>query len=87
VGPGGLNEGDERMQGEDVRYRVVMNDEEQYSIWPADRENAPGWRDEGFAGSREQCLDHIEKVWHDMRPLSLRKKMGRTDPGGRSIAP
>ncbi len=64
------------MQGTDGTYRVVINDEEQYSIWPVGRENAPGWRDEGFTGSKEQCLDHIEQVWHDMRPLSLRRKMG-----------
>lgn len=56
-------------------YKVVMNQEDQYSIWPADRENAPGWRDEGKQGTRQDCLDHIKAVWTDMRPLSLRKKM------------
>jgi MbtH protein len=56
-------------------YKVVMNHEEQYSIWPADRDNAPGWRDEGKRGTRQDCLDHIKAVWTDMRPLSLRKKM------------
>lgn len=59
----------------DTVFKVVLNDEEQYSIWPADRENAPGWRDEGTRGTREACLDHIEKVWTDMRPLSLRRQM------------
>ncbi len=61
---------------EDTReYKVVINHEEQYSIWFADRENALGWKDEGFKGSKQECLDHIEEVWTDMRPLSLRKKM------------
>ncbi len=57
------------------RYKVVVNDEEQYSIWPADRENALGWKDEGTQGTKQDCLDHIEEIWTDMRPLSLRKKM------------
>jgi MbtH protein len=56
-------------------YRVVVNHEEQYSIWPLERENAPGWRDAGKIGSKQECLAHIEEVWTDMRPLSLRKRM------------
>lgn len=56
-------------------YRVVMNDEQQYSIWPADRANAPGWRDEGMVGTREECLAHVDRVWTDMRPASLRASM------------
>ncbi len=56
-------------------YKVVVNHEEQYSIWPADRENALGWKDEGTTGTKEECLAHIKEVWTDMRPLSLRKKM------------
>lgn len=56
-------------------YKVVLNHEEQYSIWPAGRENAAGWRDEGTTGTREECLAHIEEVWTDMRPLSLRNRM------------
>lgn len=58
-----------------TRYKVVLNHEEQYSIWPADRENAPGWRDAGASGTRAECLDYIERVWTDMRPLSLRRQM------------
>jgi len=61
--------------GDNTVYRVVVNNEEQYSIWPADRENPLGWRDVGISGSKEECLAYIEKVWTDMRPLSLRKKM------------
>jgi MbtH protein len=55
-------------------YKVVVNHEDQYSIWPADRENAPGWRDAGRSGSKQECLDHIKSVWTDMRPLSLRSR-------------
>jgi MbtH protein len=56
-------------------YKVVVNHEEQYSIWPADRENPLGWRDEGCSGNKATCLARIEEVWTDMRPLSLRRKM------------
>ena len=56
-------------------YRVVINHEGQYSIWPADRENPLGWNDAGKSGTRQECLDYIKEVWTDMRPLSLRKKM------------
>ncbi len=62
-------------EDDDRRYKVVINHEEQYSIWPVDRENPRGWKDAGFEGTRQECLDHIEEVWTDMRPLSLRKKM------------
>lgn len=60
---------------DDTVYKVVINHEEQYSIWPADRENPLGWKDVGKEGSKQECLDYIEEVWTDMRPLSLRKKM------------
>lgn len=61
-------------EDEDKRtYKVVVNHEEQYSIWLADRPNAPGWRDEGKQGSKAECLAHIGEVWTDMRPLSLRR--------------
>ncbi len=56
-------------------YKVVVNHEEQYSIWPADRENALGWNDAGKSGTRDECLAYIKEVWTDMRPLSLRQKM------------
>ena len=59
----------------DPLYKVVVNQEEQYSIWPADRENAPGWRDAGVTGTKAECLAHIREVWTDMRPLSLRRRM------------
>jgi len=67
-------------------YKVVINHEEQYSIWQADRENPLGWKDAGKQGTKQECLDHIEEVWTDMRPLSLRKKMEedarRAEKGG-----
>ena len=56
-------------------YKVVINHEEQYSIWPEDRENPLGWKDVGKSGNKEEVLAYIEEVWTDMRPLSLRKKM------------
>jgi MbtH protein len=56
-------------------YKVVVNHEEQYSIWPVDRENPLGWNDAGKTGPKAECLAHIKEVWVDMRPLSLRKKM------------
>jgi MbtH protein len=62
-------------QEDTTTYKVVMNHEEQYSIWPADRENPLGWRDAGKSGPKPQCLAYIKEVWTDMRPLSLRKKM------------
>ena len=65
-----------RNEQEDLTvYKVVMNHEEQYSIWPVDRENALGWSDAGKQGSKSECLEYIEQVWTDMRPLSLRKQM------------
>jgi MbtH protein len=58
-----------------VEYKVVVNHEEQYSIWPSHRDNPPGWTDAGKRGSRRECLDHINTVWTDMRPKSLREQM------------
>jgi MbtH protein len=56
-------------------YKVVVNHEEQYSIWPEHRENPLGWNDVGKTGLKAECLAYIKEVWTDMRPLSLRKKM------------
>ncbi len=58
-----------------ARYRVVVNHEEQHSIWPADRPAPAGWRDEGTSGTRAECLRRIEDVWTDIRPLSLRVRI------------
>lgn len=56
-----------------TRYRVVVNHEEQFSIWPADRENPHGWTEAGPVGRKSECLAWIEAHWTDMRPLSLRR--------------
>lgn len=60
----------------DTPYQVVANDEEQFSIWPVDRAVPPGWHTVGKEGSKADCLAHIETVWTDMRPLSLRRAQG-----------
>ena len=62
-------------------YKVVVNHEVQYSIWPADKANALGWTDAGKNGTKAECLAYIKEVWTDMRPLSLRKKMEETARG------
>lgn len=61
--------------GDNRIHAVVVNHEEQYSIWPADRELPLGWRNAGKTGSKEECLAYIDEVWTDMRPLSLRRAM------------
>ncbi|TKC98579.1 MbtH family protein [Polyangium fumosum] len=63
------------MSEDSSEYLVVVNHEEQYSIWPALREIPAGWRDAGKLGSKQECLAYIEEVWTDMRPRSLREKM------------
>lgn len=61
---------------EDTRtYTVVVNEEEQYSIWLADRQCPAGWREVGKSGSKADCLSYVEEVWTDMRPLSLRRQI------------
>ena len=62
-------------QEDNTIYKVVVNHEEQYSIWFADRETPLGWREVGKTGPKAECLAYIKEVWTDMRPLSLRKKM------------
>jgi MbtH protein len=57
------------------RYHVVVNDEEQYSIWPYVKQIPDGWREAGFDGPKDECLHHIDQVWTDMRPRSLRERM------------
>jgi MbtH protein len=56
-------------------YMVVVNHEEQYSIWPDYREIPKGWRNAGKSGTKDECLTYINEVWTDMRPLSLRNRM------------
>jgi MbtH protein len=56
-----------------THYRVVVNEEEQYALWPAVKDIPAGWRDTGEVGPKEQTLSYVERVWTDMRPLSLRR--------------
>ncbi|MGV9943194.1 MbtH family protein [Streptomyces sp. NPDC003401] len=67
----------------DKTYRVVVNHEEQYSIWDAHRRTPAGWRSSGFTGDRQQCLDHIAEIWTDMRPLSIRGEQPPAPTGTR----
>ncbi|MBN6100555.1 MbtH family NRPS accessory protein [Xanthomonas sp. CFBP 8703] len=60
---------------DDRIYVVVVNHEEQYSIWPEGKEIPLGWRDAGKQGKKDECLEYIKEVWTDMRPLSLRQRM------------
>jgi MbtH protein len=62
---------------ETIEYFVVVNDEEQYSIWPAERELPKGWNAVGPPRSRQECLDYVEQVWTDMRPKSVREATAR----------
>lgn len=62
-----------------ITYHVVVNHEEQYSIWPDYKQIPGGWRMAGKTGSKDECLAYIKEVWTDMRPLSLRKQMAQTE--------
>jgi MbtH protein len=63
-------------EGEDTRtYTVLVNDEEQYSLWLAELSVPAGWRPAGKTGTKSECLDYVRSVWTDMRPLSLRRAM------------
>lgn len=63
----------------ETQYDVVVNDEEQYSIWPTTGGIPAGWRSVGVRGTKDRCLEHIAQVWTDMRPLSLRNRMDATE--------
>ena len=60
-------------------FLVVRNDEEQYSIWPADRELPAGWEQAGPRAARSACLAYIEENWSDIRPLSVRRRLAEQD--------
>ena len=72
---------------DDTIYEVVVNHEEQYSIWPADLDPVAGWRNVGQRGTEAECLAYIDQVWTDMRPLSLRRQMDGVPSGVPSGAP
>lgn len=65
----------QKEEQDQTTYKVVVNHEEQYSIWFIERQNPAGWSDVGKSGPKEECLAYIKEVWTDMRPLSLRKKL------------
>lgn len=65
------------MNGDGDCYIVVVNDEEQHSVWSAGRELPVGWRDAGVSGTKQRCLEHIGRVWPDVRPKSLRDRVAR----------
>ena len=64
-------------------YIVLINHEEQYSLWPKHKAIPPGWQDVGMEGTREKCSQYVDEAWTDMRPKSLREKMdgAHRDPG------
>ncbi len=64
-----------RDQEDERLYKVVVNQEEQYSIWPLEKTCPLGWREAGKDGTKTACLAYIKEVWTDLRPLSLRKVM------------
>ncbi|MFC9336871.1 MbtH family protein [Streptomyces sp. NPDC057020] len=68
----------------EIRYTVVVNDEEQHAVWPEDAPLPAGWRPEGFAGTEEQCVAHVDRVWPDIRPLSLRRRLAAERSGDRA---
>lgn len=59
----------------EMQFDVVINDEEQYSIWSSSKPVPEGWRKDGKSGTKEECLEYISTVWTDMRPASLRRQM------------
>jgi MbtH protein len=63
-------------------YDVVVNEEEQYSIWPSGRDLPAGWRVVGVSGSKEECLAHIREVWIDITPLSVRRRLAEARSAG-----
>jgi MbtH protein len=68
-----------REEEDQTTYNVVVNHEEQYSIWPTFKAVPLGWKIVGKSGSKSECLAYIEEVWTDMRPLSLRNKMAEAE--------
>jgi MbtH protein len=63
---------------DDIPYRVLVNDEDQHSVWPAHLDIPAGWRAEGHTGTQDECAAHVDTVWTDMRPRSLRDHMDAT---------
>lgn len=70
---------EERDMDENTRYQVLRNDEEQYSLWPADIEVPAGWQSVGKEGTEAECMAYVDEVWTDMRPRSLRERMAASE--------
>jgi MbtH protein len=62
-------------------YRVLVNAQEQYSLWPSDLDVPAGWQDTGKSGTKAECAAYVDEVWTDMRPRSLREQMDEDDRG------
>jgi MbtH protein len=78
-------------EDEEWEYDVVINDEEQYSIWPVQLTCPDGWHKVGVRGDKQACLAHVEQVWTDMRPKTLRDQMAiaagtSAGPGGGTVS-
>lgn len=56
-------------------FKVIKNEEGQYSIWPAKKQTPAGWSETGFTGSKSESSAYVDREWTDMRPLSLQKAM------------
>lgn len=63
------------MDDDKQQYQVLVNHEEQYSLWPTFKEIPIGWKQVGPIGKKQDCVDYVEKVWTDMRPLSVRRQL------------
>ena len=70
---------------DETEFLVVYNQEEQFSIWPAYKTVPDGWKVEGTRGNKEACLAHIDRVWTDMRPRSLREALDGPDGTGEAV--
>jgi MbtH protein len=68
-------------EDENRQYRVLINDEGQYSLWRIDVQIPRGWRDVGKQGTRQECSSYVDEVWTDMRPLSLQRRMSASPSG------
>jgi len=67
------------MNDDRIEYQVLVNHEEQYSLWPTFKEIPNGWSQVGPIGRKQQCLDYVEEVWTDMRPLSVRRQLAEAE--------
>jgi MbtH protein len=66
-------------EDEQSSYLVLINDEGQYSLWPAFADVPAGWTQAFGPDSRPECLDYVERTWTDMRPRSLIEAMAKTE--------